>query len=105
MRVRQAERDTRRAVGAVNARLQDNLLGIEVIRAFGRVPEFVAGFRRILRRGLAASNRSTFYSALYTPMTAMLAALAVAALLWAGTQPTFTAFGISLGTLTAFLIC
>src|SRR3989442_6972914 len=104
LRVRQAERENRLAVGAINARLQENLQSTEVIRAFGRVPEFVAGFRQILRRGLAASNRSSFFSSVYTPVTAILAALAVAALLWSGTQHAFAAFGISLGTLTAFLI-
>jgi ATP-binding cassette subfamily B multidrug efflux pump len=104
VRVRQAERDNRRAVGAINARLQENLRSTEVIRAFGREPEFVAGFRQILLRGLAASNRSSFFSSVYTPMTAILSALAVAALLWAGTQEAVVALGISLGTLTAFLI-
>src|SRR5256712_12250373 len=103
-RVRQAERENRRAVGAINACLQENLRSTEVIRAFGRVPEFVAGFRQILGRGLAASNRSSFFSSVYTPTTAILSAFAVAALLWAGTQHAFAAFGISLGTLTAFLI-
>ena len=38
------------------------------------------------------------------PMTAIVSAIAVAALLVAGTQPTFGALGISLGTLTAFLL-
>ena len=103
-RVRRAERDTRVAVAAVNTRLQEDLRGIEVIRAFGREPEFVGGFRQVLRRGLAASNRSSFYSALYTPTTAVLSATAVAALLAFGTGPGFGATGISLGTLTAFLL-
>jgi ATP-binding cassette subfamily B multidrug efflux pump len=104
VRVRQSERATRIAVGALTSRLQENLRGIEVIRAFGREREAVGGFRRVLSDVLAASNRATRYSALYTPVTAMLSALAVAALLWAGTRETFAAFGISLGTLTAFLI-
>ena len=103
-RVRRAERDTRVAVAAVNTRLQEDLRGIEVIRAFGREPEFVGGFRQVLRRGLAASNRSSFYSALYTPTTAILSATAVAALLAIGSGPGFGATGISLGTLTAFLL-
>ena len=103
-RVRRAERDTRAAVAAVNTRLQEDLRGIEVIRAFGREPEFVGGFRQVLRRGLAASNRSSFYSALYTPTTAILSATAVAALLAIGTGPRFVTTGISLGTLTAFLL-
>ena len=103
-RVRQAERDNRAAVGLINMRLQEDLRSIEVIRAFGREPEFVAGFRRVLSRGLAAFNRSTFYSALYPPMMAILSAIAVTALLGAGTQPAFGAMSISLGTLTAFLL-
>src|SRR5215475_15445672 len=98
-RVKRAERDTRVAVAAVNSRLQEDLRGVEVIRAFGREPEFVGGFRQVLRRGLAASNRSSFYSALYTPTTAILSATAVAALLAIGTGPRFVATGISLGTL------
>jgi ATP-binding cassette subfamily B protein len=104
VRVRRAERQSRRAIGAVNTRLQEDLRGIEVIRAFCREPEFVAGFRQVLSRGLAASNQSSFYSALYTPMTAMLSAIAVAALLAAGTGPALVTTDISLGTLTAFLL-
>ena len=104
VRVRHAERETRVAVGAINARLQEDLSSIEVIRAFGREPEFAAGFRQVLSRGLAAANRSLSYSALYPPTTAILSALAVTALLTAGTQPAFGAMSISLGTLTAFLL-
>ena len=104
VRVRAAERDNRIAVGLINARLQENLRSIEVVRAFGREPEFVAAFRQVLHRGLAATNRSTMFSAVYTPVTVLLSAVAVAALLWAGTQQAFTPFGISLGTLTSFLL-
>ena len=104
VRVRQSERATRIAIGALTARLQESLGGIEVIRAFGRESEAVGGFRQVLSGALAASNRATRFSALYTPVTAILASLAVAALLWAGTRPMFEAFGISLGTLAAFLI-
>jgi ATP-binding cassette, subfamily B, multidrug efflux pump len=104
IRVRESERATRVAVGALTARLQESLRGIEVVRAFGREPEAIGGFRRVLAHALSASNRAIRYSALYTPVTAIVSACAVAALLWAGTRPTFEAFGISLGTLAAFLI-
>src|SRR5262249_38129727 len=97
VRVRQAERENRMAVGAINTRLQEALRSVEVTRAFGREPEFIAGFGRVLRRGLAASNRSWFYSALYPPTTALIAAIAVTALLAAGTQPALGALSISLG--------
>jgi len=104
VRVRQAERATRIAMGALTARLQESLGGAEVIRAFGREDEALGGFRQVLARVLAASNRASAFSALYTPITAILASFAVASLLWAGTREVFEAFGISPGTLTAFLI-
>jgi ATP-binding cassette subfamily B protein len=104
VRVRHAERANRIAVGALTARLQESLRGAEVIRAFGREEEAAKGFRQVLGRALAASNRATLFSAYYTPVTAILAAFAVAFLLAAGTQHAVSAFGISIGTLAAFLI-
>ena len=59
VRVRQAERESRVAIGVVDTRLQVDLRGIEVIRAFGREPEFIAGFGHVLSRGLAAFTRSS----------------------------------------------
>jgi ATP-binding cassette subfamily B multidrug efflux pump len=104
VRVRHAERANRIAVGALTARLQESLRGAEVIQAFGREDEAVGAFRRVLGRALAASNRSSLFSALYTPATAILSAVAVAFLLSAGTRQVFGALGISLGTLAAFLV-
>jgi len=104
VRMRRAERDNRIAIGAINTRLHEALRSIEVIRAFQREPEFVRGFREALRRGLAASNRSTFFNALYLPNTSIVAALAVAGLLGVGTRPMVATLGVSLGSLIAFLI-
>lgn len=104
VRVRLAERAHRIALGALTTRLQESLRGAEVIRAFGRQDEAAGGFRQVLGRALAASNRATLFSAFYTPVTAILSAVAVAFLLAAGTQHAVSAFGISIGTLAAFLI-
>jgi ATP-binding cassette, subfamily B, multidrug efflux pump len=104
IRVRLAERANRTAVGALAARLQESLRGAEVIRAFGREDEAAGGFRQVLGHALTASNRSTLFSAFYTPVTAILSAFAVAFLLSAGTQQAVGMFGISIGTLAAFLI-
>jgi ATP-binding cassette subfamily B protein len=104
VRVRDAERANRTAVGALTARLHESLRGAEVIRAFGREDEATRGFRQTLGRALAASNRAILYSAFYMPVTAILAAVAVTFLLVAGTQHAVGALGISIGTLAAFLI-
>src|SRR5258706_7919049 len=104
LRVRAAERSNRRAVGLLNTHLQETLGGVEVIRALGREATFVARFRLALRAALAAFKRATVYSAVYSPIMALLAAAAIALLLWVGTGGIGAAWGISIGTLTAFVL-
>ena len=104
VRVRAAERTNRIAVGLVNAHLQESLGGVDVIRAFGREATFVQRFRRALHGSVLASNLSNRYSALYTPTTVILSALVTALLLSAGTANVVATWGISIGTLTAFIL-
>jgi ATP-binding cassette, subfamily B, multidrug efflux pump len=106
VRVRDAERASRRAVGLQNTHLQETLGGVEVIRALGSEAAFIARFRAALRDGLAAYNRATVYSALYVPMMVILSALAMALVLWVGAvgQGMLASLDISLGTLTAFVL-
>jgi len=86
LRIRDAERATRKAVGELNAHLQEILRGVEVIQAFRREARFVARFRHVLQRALDASNRSTVYASLYPPVTAVLTYAAIGFLLWVGTR-------------------
>ncbi len=104
VRVRAAERRNRRAVGLLNTHLQETLGGVEVIRAFGCEATFIARFRLALREALAAFNHATVYSAVYSPIMALLSASAIALLLWLGTGGIGAAWGITIGTLTAFVL-
>jgi ABC-type multidrug transport system fused ATPase/permease subunit len=103
-RVRDAERTTRAAVGTVNAELAEDLAGVEVIRAFGRQRQFDDRFRRALRSWLRAGNRSLLFNAFYAPVLGILAAAVTALLLWLGGRDAFAAIGVSIGTLTAFVL-
>jgi ATP-binding cassette subfamily B protein len=103
-RVREAERQNRLTVGRLNTHLQEALSGVEVVRAFGREATFVQRFRRALRDALSAYNRATIYASLYTPLMAIVSASAVALLLWVGAHTKLSGAGISLGTLTAFVL-
>ncbi|SDY81345.1 ATP-binding cassette, subfamily B [Modestobacter sp. DSM 44400] len=103
-RVRDAERATRIAVGGLNAQLAEDLSGVEVIRAFGRHATFHHRFRLALQRWLQASNRSVLFNAFYAPTLNLLAAMATALLLWLGARHAFGAAGVSVGTLTAFVL-
>ena len=100
--VRAAERDTRAAVGMMNAHLQEGLAGAEPVRAAGREAAFGRRFRRVLAATLAASNRSTSYSSRYAPMMSMLSAGVSAVLIATGVYG--APGGISTGTLTAFVL-
>ena len=104
VRVRAAERANRRAVGLLNTHLQETFAGADVIHVFGREATFVARCRLALRDALLAANRSTRYASLYTPITTLLAAVATALLLWAGAAGLTASWGVSLGTLTAFVL-
>ena len=107
VRVRDAERASRKAVGEMNTHLQETLRGVEVIQAFRREASFVARFRQVLRRVLKASNRSTIYASFYPPMSALITYCLIAFLLWLGTRESFGnsgVDGISIGSLTAFVL-
>ncbi|HMA37035.1 MAG TPA: ABC transporter ATP-binding protein [Chloroflexia bacterium] len=101
--VRAATRRTRQAIGLLNTHLQETLGGVEVIRAFGREAFLTARFRQALRAALAVTNRAVLYSALYSPLMALLAATATALLLAVGASGA-ASWGLSLGTLTAFVL-
>jgi ATP-binding cassette, subfamily B, multidrug efflux pump len=105
VRVRDAERANRQAVGLQNTHLQEMLSGVEVIRALGSEAAFIARFRAALHDGLAAYNRTTVYSALYIPMMVILSTLAMALVLWVGVagQGMLAALDISLGR--AYRLC
>ncbi len=110
VRIREAERANRIAVGEMNTHLQETLRGVEVIQAFKREANFVARFRQVLLRVLQASNRATIYSSFYPPMTALMTYSVIAFLLWAGTRDALGVSGataslsVSIGTLTAFAL-
>jgi ATP-binding cassette subfamily B multidrug efflux pump len=102
--IRDAERDRRRAIGLLNVQLQETLVGVEVVRAFGREDAFVGRFRQALRETLATYGRALSYNVFYTPLLTVLVAVSVAFLLWTGTGGIGQAWGISIGTLTAFIL-
>lgn len=78
--IRDAESESRLAIGVLTAHLQETLGGVEVIRAFGREQAFVARFRGLLKRALTASNHSSHYSALYSPILQVMLAMVISLL-------------------------
>jgi ATP-binding cassette, subfamily B, multidrug efflux pump len=106
VRVRDAERLNRQAVGQLTAVLQETLVGADAVRAYDRAPAFVARVRRALQATLDAYNGAAGYSACYTPLIALLAAGTTALLLCAGASGLLGQWRpeISIGELTAFVL-
>ncbi|MGH2869044.1 MAG: ABC transporter ATP-binding protein [Solirubrobacteraceae bacterium] len=104
VRVRDAERATRVAVGRLNTQIAETLGGAETVRAFGRQHDFANRFRGVLRQTLLAQVRSVKYNSLFAPLTNLLYAVAVSALLWLAASGGLRSAGITLGTLTAFIL-
>ncbi|MHB1317107.1 MAG: ABC transporter ATP-binding protein [Anaerolineae bacterium] len=108
VRMRGAERQVRRGVGLINARLQEILTGVEVVHALNRSARLLMAFRRTLLEALRATNLSVWYGSLYSPVMDVLAACAIAALFVLGGLPRDTGgwlrLGLSAGTLTSFVL-
>ena len=104
VRVREAQRANRLAVGRVNVELAEVVGGAETVRAFGRQHAFVSRFRTALTRTLLAQRTSFKYNALFAPVSALLSSIVIALLLWVGAGHTLVGAGVNLGTLTAFVL-
>ncbi|MCP4515116.1 MAG: ABC transporter ATP-binding protein [Delftia sp.] len=102
--IRNAERKRRAAIGLLNVHLQETLGGVEVVRAFGLEGAFIARFGLALRETLRAYARSLSFNVFYSPLLTVLVALCVALLLWLGTGGLGQNWGLSMGTLTAFIM-
>lgn len=103
-RVLRAERASRQAIGSLNTVLAETLGGAEVVRAFGREAFFERRFGGAVQASLDSYVQATRYSAVYTPVMSMLAAIIVAVLLWSGAESALGGWGVSIGTLTAFVL-
>lgn len=104
VRVREAQRATRVAVGRLNVELSEVVGGAETVRAFGRQSAFVARFEAALGRTLLAQRSSFGYNALFAPVSGLLSSFVIAGLVWVGAGGTLAGAGVDLGTLTAFIL-
>ena len=100
--VRQAFRDVRVKIAAINAFLQENVTGMPVVQLFGRERRAYEEFVEINDRHRAANVRSIFYYAVYYPGVELITAAGIGLLIWVGGGQAL-AGAVSLGALIAFL--
>jgi ATP-binding cassette subfamily B multidrug efflux pump len=101
-RVREAFRDIRGKLAKLNTYLQEHIAGMRVVQLFGREAASLEGFKGVNKEHLDAHLRSITIYAVFFPIVEILAASALALLLWYGGLRTADAT-ITVGVLAAFI--
>ncbi len=101
-RVRRAYRDIRLLLARINAYLQERITGMSVIQLFRQEGQTLERFDDINRDHLSAHLKSITYYALFFPTVEILAAVAMALIIWYGGSESLRG-AITVGTIAAFL--
>jgi ATP-binding cassette subfamily B protein len=102
IRARDAYREARRRLAALNAFLQESLQGVSVVQLFARERHEHAIFRRLNRAYRRAMFNSTVFEATLYASVEALGAIALAVLIWYGGRQ-IGAGALSFGALVAFM--
>src|SRR5215813_4285554 len=102
IRARDAYREARRRLAALNAFLQESLQGVAVVQLFARERHEHAIFRRLNRDYRRAMFRSTVFEATLYASVEALGSVALALLIWYGGGQ-IAAGTLSFGALVAFI--
>ena len=101
-RVRRAYRDIRLRLARINAFLQEGISGMSVTQLFRQEEQTFHRFDTINRDHLSAHLRSITYYALFFPTVEILAAVAMALIIWYGGSESLRG-AMTVGTIAAFL--
>jgi ATP-binding cassette subfamily B protein len=101
-RVREVYRKVRTRVAMLNAFIQENIVGMQVVQLFRQEPRKLAQYRDLNRQHQDANLESVFQYALFYPAIEFLGAVAVALIIWYGGWQ-ILAGGLTLGGLVAFI--
>ncbi len=101
-KVRQAYRDIRVRLARINAFLQERITGMSVVQLFGQEEREGEKFHGINSDHLYAHLRSIAYYALFFPVIEVLAAIALALIIWYGGLRVLDG-AVTVGVLAAFL--
>ncbi len=101
-RVRDVYRKVRTRVAMLNAFIQENIVGMQVVQLFRQEERKFGQYRDLNRQHQDANLESVFQYALFYPAIEFLGALAIALIIWYGGWQ-ILASGLTLGGLVAFI--
>ncbi len=103
-RVREVYRKVRTRVAMLNAFIQENIVGMQVVQLFRQEPRKFGQYSDLNRQHQDANLESVFQYALFYPAIEFLGAVAVALIIWYGGFSLLGGLtGLTLGGLVAFI--
>ena len=105
-KIKVAFNDVRNAVSNLNSFVQEHITGMNIVQIFGSEKREFEKFKEINKDHLNANLRSVLYYSVYFPVAEIIAAMGVGLLVWYGAKGVIhqEQTGITIGTLTAFII-
>ncbi|MBX2914070.1 MAG: ABC transporter ATP-binding protein [Cyclobacteriaceae bacterium] len=105
-KIKVAFNDVRNAVSNLNSFVQEHLTGMSIVQMFGSEKKEFEKFKEINKEHRDAHLRSVLYYSIYFPVAEVIAAMGIGLLVWYGAKSAihFEQTGITIGTLTAFIM-
>lgn len=100
--VRQGLREVRAKLSQLNAYLQENLSGIRTVQAYNRQALNFVNFQKLNDEHRIANLKTIFAYAVFLPLTELIAATALAAIVWYGGVASLNG-AITVGTIVLFI--
>ncbi|MFM7216698.1 MAG: ABC transporter transmembrane domain-containing protein, partial [Bacteroidota bacterium] len=101
--IRDAFKEVRTEVAALNTFLQEHITGMSVVQVFNREEEEMKKFRIINRRHMKAHVKSVWYYSIFYPVVELLSAASVGLLVWWGSQGALEGI-VTIGNVVAFIM-
>jgi ATP-binding cassette subfamily B multidrug efflux pump len=105
-KIKVAFNDVRNAVSNLNAFVQEHITGMNIVQIFGSEKREYEKFVEINKEHRDSNLRSVLYYSVYYPVAEIISAMGIGLLVWYGAKGVLNVAttGITLGTLTAFIM-
>ena len=105
-KIKVAFNDVRNAVSNLNSFVQEHITGMNIVQIFGNEKREYEKFNAINRDHRDAHLKSVLYYSIYFPVAEIIAAMGIGLLVWYSARGVmnFAETGITIGTLTAFIM-
>ncbi|MFM8433298.1 MAG: ABC transporter transmembrane domain-containing protein, partial [Bacteroidota bacterium] len=101
--IKEAFREVRTEVAALNTFLQEHITGMSVVQIFNRENQEMGKFKVINRRHMKAHVKSVWYYSIFYPVVELLSAASVGLLVWWGSQGALEGV-VTIGNVVAFIM-